>query len=502
MPDHSTLSGTALHEDKRIKQSARAASTANVTLSSPGATMDGVTLVNGDRVLLKDQTNQPDNGIYVWSGATSALVRATDANTATLLFHGFKVFVREGTTNATSYWTFTTTATITLGTTALTFSHDGAGTGSVTSVGLSMPSDFSVAGSPITSTGTLAVTATNQSANVVKAGPSSGAAAAPSYRALVPADLPTMVASGASHAGGAVPDPGSTAGSTKYLREDATWAVPAGASGTSSLGLVAIQTQTPSAVSSVTFTVPSGFTNLRLTMQGRSTATATAVDVRLQFNSDTGANYNRQFWGVSGTTVGDNASTGQTAGACGQLSAASALANVASEVVVDIANYLGTTFFKNWLGRTIGVFGATASAIEEDLHSGYWASTSAISSITVSLSSGNFVTGSTITLWAESDASAQSSSAPAVASSGTISTAGLAVSRVAPAGAVTGVILQAGSYPGQMVWVVNESVAANTITFAASGTSNVADGTSDVINGLTGRRFVWDSVTSLWYRAA
>lgn len=47
---------------------------------------------------------------------------------------------------------------------------------------------------------------------------------------LVPvANLPVMVASGASHAAGIVPDPGSTSGSTHYLREDGTWAVPPGA---------------------------------------------------------------------------------------------------------------------------------------------------------------------------------------------------------------------------------------------------------------------------------
>ncbi len=40
-----------------------------------------------------------------------------------------------------------------------------------------------------------------------------------------------MAASGASHAAGTVPDPGATAGATRYLREDATWAIPAGAGG-------------------------------------------------------------------------------------------------------------------------------------------------------------------------------------------------------------------------------------------------------------------------------
>jgi hypothetical protein len=49
------------------------------------------------------------------------------------------------------------------------------------------------------------------------------------------ADMPVFVASGASHAPGAVPDPGSSAGSTKYLREDGTWATPSGGGGSSPL---------------------------------------------------------------------------------------------------------------------------------------------------------------------------------------------------------------------------------------------------------------------------
>lgn len=91
----------------------------------------------------------------------------------------------------------------------------------------------------------------------------------------------------------------------------------------------------------------------------------------------------------------------------------------------------------------------------------------------------------------------QSTNAVAVASSGTIATALTSVSRVAPAAAVTGVILQPGTSPGQTCVVLNES--AFSITFAAAGTSNVADGTSDVIAATTARTFYWNTVTNLWY---
>lgn len=94
----------------------------------------------------------------------------------------------------------------------------------------------------------------------------------------------------------------------------------------------------------------------------------------------------------------------------------------------------------------------------------------------------------------------QSATAAVTASSGTITTSGVTEARVAPAGAITGVILQAGTFAGQEVTVVNESAAVNTVTFAAAGTSNVADGTSAVVPGLASQRFIWDSGTSRWYR--
>jgi hypothetical protein len=69
------------------------------------------------------------------------------------------------------------------------------GGGSVTSVALTMPAEFTVAGSPITNSGTLAVSKANQNANKIFAGPSGGGAAAPTFRSLVNADLPAGVGS-------------------------------------------------------------------------------------------------------------------------------------------------------------------------------------------------------------------------------------------------------------------------------------------------------------------
>jgi len=80
----------------------------------------------------------------------------------------------------------------------------GGGAGTVTSVGLSAPGQFSVSGSPVTASGTLAFGWLNQSPNVILAGPASGGAAVPSFRALVAADIPSLDA--AKISSGSLPD--------------------------------------------------------------------------------------------------------------------------------------------------------------------------------------------------------------------------------------------------------------------------------------------------------
>lgn len=66
----------------------------------------------------------------------------------------------------------------------------GGGAGSVTSVALTVPAEFTVSGSPVTASGTLAVTKATELANTVWAGPTSGGAVAPTFRLLVAADMP------------------------------------------------------------------------------------------------------------------------------------------------------------------------------------------------------------------------------------------------------------------------------------------------------------------------
>lgn len=105
------------------KNPAVAASTADVSLAAPGTSLDGVTLVTGDRVLLKAQTVAAENGVYVWTGSAAALTRATDLDEATDLL-GAVLTVLGGTTTGNTVWV-QTVDTITVGTTGISWSPVG-----------------------------------------------------------------------------------------------------------------------------------------------------------------------------------------------------------------------------------------------------------------------------------------------------------------------------------------------------------------------------------------
>lgn len=104
----------------------RAATTGNITISTAlnnGDTLDGVTLVTGDRVLVKDQTTGSENGIYV-VGASPA--RASDFDTDTTeVISGAMLFVSEGTVNQGKVFALSTTGAITTGSTSIAFKEVG-----------------------------------------------------------------------------------------------------------------------------------------------------------------------------------------------------------------------------------------------------------------------------------------------------------------------------------------------------------------------------------------
>lgn len=107
-----------------VKGSCRVATVANISLSGT-QTIDGVAVIAGDRVLVKDQSTAANNGIYVV--AAGSWSRATDADTWAELVGAF-TFVEEGTVNDNSGWVCTSPAGGTLGVTAVTWEQfSGAG---------------------------------------------------------------------------------------------------------------------------------------------------------------------------------------------------------------------------------------------------------------------------------------------------------------------------------------------------------------------------------------
>ena len=146
----------------RTRTIAECATTANVNLSNgleAGDSIDGITLVAGDRVLVKDQSTASENGLYlaVSSGAAS---RDPEHDSIAELSGGM-VVVNQGTANDNKIFLCTTDSTGSIGSTSITYTQvTPSNTGTVTSIGISDggASEFTVGSSPVTSSGNITLT--------------------------------------------------------------------------------------------------------------------------------------------------------------------------------------------------------------------------------------------------------------------------------------------------------------------------------------------------------
>jgi hypothetical protein len=127
--DPAVVLATREYVDQRIleelykldsKQSVRAATTGNIALAGL-QTVDGVALVAGDRVLVKNQAVAKDNGIYL--AAAAVWTRSADADTNAEVTSALLTSVEQGATLADTRWQLVTDGVIVLGTTALTFQN-------------------------------------------------------------------------------------------------------------------------------------------------------------------------------------------------------------------------------------------------------------------------------------------------------------------------------------------------------------------------------------------
>jgi hypothetical protein len=117
------LNRNAFKDDVRVK------TTGNIAIASPGATIDAVSIVTGDRVLVASQSTNTENGIYIWNGAAVPMTRSLDAATFDDLESAL-VLVSEGGQQGTR-WRQTAVNGV-IGTNAITFISDAASVPSAT----------------------------------------------------------------------------------------------------------------------------------------------------------------------------------------------------------------------------------------------------------------------------------------------------------------------------------------------------------------------------------
>jgi hypothetical protein len=187
-----------------------------------------------------------------------------------------------------------------------------------------------------------------------------------------------------------------TPSATTYLRGDNTWNTPAGGTPAE----VLISEQTPSGTGTVTFSsIAATYRDLRIVVRGRGSVVATATNVRLRFNSDSGANYDWEIGEHNGTSTAVAQNFAQTSLHIGYLAGSTATANAADVCEARIYDYRGTTFQKAIISNAAAKTTTASGGLFRTNFSGFWRSTSAITDVEVTLASGNFSAGSVVSLY-------------------------------------------------------------------------------------------------------
>jgi hypothetical protein len=186
----------------------------------------------------------------------------------------------------------------------------GIGTGTVTSVAITTPNILNVSGSPITSSGTLALTLATQAANTVFAGPTSGGAATPTFRALINTDIPqTLTASYITNFQATVSVNTDVAANTA-ARHDAVTIGTANGLSVNGVQVLSLQAADATHTGALTFTDWNTFNNKQpLLTVGDITTSTTGVTIGNGVGSTVGPNVTVNIQTASGSQPGLLSST-------------------------------------------------------------------------------------------------------------------------------------------------------------------------------------------------
>lgn len=209
-----------------------------------------------------------------------------------------------------------------------------------------------------------------------------------------------------------------TSSGTTLSRDSVTGSIISGTSGTTKInlsgsaqvfccgrakdvGLVLLsEVSTTSSAASVTFSaIPATYRDLELRIRGRGTTSATSIDIRMQFNGDTGGNYDGQGMQGHNATAGAFPFAAATSIYLGNLAAATAPANAADLINVVISDYRGTTFQKAGITQATLKQAASTTGLYIEIDAFWWRNTAAITSVVVFPSAGGFVDNTIVSLY-------------------------------------------------------------------------------------------------------
>jgi len=167
-------------------------------------------------------------------------------------------------------------------------------------------------------------------------------------------------------------------------------------SGSVSSGQFVVGTAGPT----ITFSsIPGSYRTLRIVFTGAESG-ASSASAYMQFNSDTGSNYSRQYLFANGASPSSGQDISQAQAPIAFIASTSAFSNAATMATIDIDLYAGTTFKKFATATQGTVSQATlASAIGVQTESFFWNSTAAITSVTLGMTSNNFVAGTSVSIY-------------------------------------------------------------------------------------------------------